>query len=481
MAEPNLKAFRRLENVSRAGFVNFISQVVFLLLVYLWGNQKELTAPPFIRAAVLIIIVFIPSILWTLFFYIRDRREPEPVSYTLLSFLAGMAGMGLVILPLHRTLFRLQEWIHESSSLFVFGSFLVYAPVICIILYFILRYGFYSSREFDEPVDGMVYGAFAGCGMAFVYSVVYGWTYSDNTIFAIGYTATTHVLIYSGVGAVIGYAIGKAKFSDQSIDFSSALAIFVGTFLLGGYFLLDEFIFIYGFAHAFWLSFFLTLVYVFLILLFCTRMMKRLTRKDLHRSVRVRNRLDVLSSATLLLLLLAGGVVSHYGLQGKVFKDLKHGVRFCFPHSMSRFPFQEYTEPTFAPPTDRVLFISRNMPSPQFVFSLSIVITNKDLAALDLTSYIHHSAPVSVNIQPVNINHRAGKRLAFSYLKENEEPKEIFPALVQVYKDFIQIDNQLFIFTYRASSRYFTSGLYLYENILQSVKWQKAGGRNVVK
>ncbi len=473
------KAFKRLENISRAGLVNFIFQIGFLLVVYLWGKQLSLPDMHVWRAVILIAIVVIPGILWTLFFYIRDRREPEPVTYTLLSFIAGMAAMALLVLPLHRVLFRIPEWIHETTSLFVFGSFLVYAPIICVALYLIIRYGFYPVREFDEPVDGMVYGAFAGCGMAFVFSVYNGWINPNHTIFVIGYTATTHVLIYSGVGALIGYMIGRAKFSDRSVDFYGGLSIFVATLLLGAYYLFDKFVFIKGISHAFWLSFAITMIYVFIILFFCVNMMKRLTRGDLHQSIRIRNRVDILTTAIMVLFLFAGGVLAQKGLNGKIFKDIKHGIAFRFPHALSRFPFQYYAQAAFSSPSNRVLFMAQTMSQPRYTFSVAFLQQADALNDLDLISFISDPDPSTVILDDVTRADKKGKRLAFAFMKTNNNSQHIFPRYIQVYKDFFRVNGNLYIFTYEAAAEHFKAGLGQYEKILQSVEWQQAGGFDV--
>ena len=58
-----------------------------------------------------------------------------------------------------------------------------------------IRLGFYPSSEFDEPVDGMVYGAFAGSGFAALTSLAYLIGRVDFTVFGIGYTASTQILM----------------------------------------------------------------------------------------------------------------------------------------------------------------------------------------------------------------------------------------------------------------------------------------------
>ncbi len=470
MTETTSKTFIRIRNILKAGLWNFVFQIIFLVILFFAGYNLSLNFSPPLRGLLLAALILIPSIIWTVFFYIRDRLEPEPLSYIFISFLAGMSTAAIGILPIHRVLFRVHEWIYESVSLFVAGSFLVTAPIVCLLLYAVIRYGFYPLKEFDEPVDGMVYGAFTGCGIAFVLSIFKLWLNPDFTLFVIGYTATTHVLVYSGIGAVIGFIIGKAKFQKTSINKASCTGILIGIVLLGIYHLLNEFIFVRGFSTAFWLSFILSLLYAFLILLFCTRTMQRLTEKDMHETVSVTLKWDKGVILLVLLFLFAGGITAHIGSGGKEFRDTEHGIAFRYPHSLSRFPAADLSL-SFLPQPATILFTAIHKTSPAFTFSVMVHPLRETEEKPDLISYIDVAQPENFTIKKIETETLTGQRLVYSYLQTTTASSAYFPVYKQVYKDIFTKQEKIYILTYEATSENFQAGLEIYRNILESIEW----------
>ena len=211
----------RNQNFSRTGILNILFQVVYLVLLYFFGNKTLPDLSPVMGTCVRLLIVFVPCGLWTLFFYLQDRIEPEPTRYVTAAFIAGMAGASLFILPAFNIVFNLNEWIHESFMMLSVGSVFIVGAMVSSFFYGVIRYGFYPSREFDEPVDGMVYGAFIGAGFAAIDSLRYLSAHADYTLFAMGYNAASNVIVYASVGSLVGYFVGKGKFADKpSLSFS---------------------------------------------------------------------------------------------------------------------------------------------------------------------------------------------------------------------------------------------------------------------
>ena len=77
--------------------------------------------------------------------------------------------------------------------------------------------------EFDEPADGMTYGAFLGCGFAAVWSLGYLAAHPDFTLFSLAYSASTNVLVYASVAALVGYLVGRTRFQKRHPGLSYAL------------------------------------------------------------------------------------------------------------------------------------------------------------------------------------------------------------------------------------------------------------------
>ncbi len=466
----------RLKSFLRTGETNLFFQFVFLLAVYLAGYNIALSSGESLRFIQLVAVILIPSIIWVIFFYLQDRLEPEPLSYLAVSFIAGMAAAGFGAFPLYHIIFRIQEWMYASSSLFMLGSFLVMAPLVSIMLYLVIRYGFLPLEKFDEIVDGMVYGAIVGAGFAFVKSIYDIWPHPSFTLFVIAYTATTNVLIYSGVGSLMGYIIGKAKFRKHGTDVSSSFGILIGIILLGIYYLLNEFIFLSGFEHAFWLSFFLTLFYALTILLFCYFKMKKLTQKNVLEEIQVVPKFDFLAVLIATVLLISACLFSSKGLQGEKYENDQYGISFFYPHSFSQFPLTEITSlitpfPALLDEDSKILFSGENS-SPGFSFAVEINPIEPQDEIQDFTKYIKSTETESLMVRDIKAGGREGKRIAYSYLTNKNSLRHEFPQMQKVYADIISFKNHVFVFTYRASVGDFDEGLTMYEKIMESLKWE---------
>jgi RsiW-degrading membrane proteinase PrsW (M82 family) len=96
-----------------------------------------------------------PGVFWLWFFYRRDRLEPEPKSLVIKMFFLGMA-LVLPAIALER------PFSGRTVTLLVFA-----APVIEEALKFAaVRLTIYRHREFDEPMDGIVYAVAVALGFA---------------------------------------------------------------------------------------------------------------------------------------------------------------------------------------------------------------------------------------------------------------------------------------------------------------------------
>jgi len=144
-----------------------------------------------------------------------------------------MGAASVFALPIERDLFRINDWLYESALSLILGSIVVRGTFVSFLIYLVVRYGFYASDEFDEPVDGMVYGAFAGSGFAAITSLTALTSHPDFTVFVIAYTAATNVLVYASVGSIVGYLVGRTKFSTAYAQGSHLLAVVVGPLLTG--------------------------------------------------------------------------------------------------------------------------------------------------------------------------------------------------------------------------------------------------------
>lgn len=153
----------------------------------------------------------VPSLLLVWYFYHHDQR-PEPKLILLATFALGF----LLIIPLlllgwllGRALAPLDDPILEGLR----QAFLD-AAIPEELLKFAVLMGFCARhRAFDEPMDGVVYGAVVALGFATLENVIYvlfgGWTVAVMR-------ALTTVPFHAFLGAVLGYYVGLARFRGRS-------------------------------------------------------------------------------------------------------------------------------------------------------------------------------------------------------------------------------------------------------------------------
>jgi len=159
----------------------------------------------------------VPSLLWLAYFYAQDRLEPEPKSYVFGVFLLGAFISG----PLAQFLIDDVMTVGEPVSLGRFGAdrlvraFLVVGIAQELCKFIAVRYTVYLSAEFDEPMDGVIYMTAAGIGFATYENVAYFHDLDRQVLLATAAAnAVVTTLAHACFAGVLGYALGRAKFSS---------------------------------------------------------------------------------------------------------------------------------------------------------------------------------------------------------------------------------------------------------------------------
>lgn len=462
----------RLKSILKAGIFNLVFQFLLLFSMFLFGLNSRIETDSGIRFLMLTLLVFASALVWVGYFTLQDRREPEPIPYILASFASGMALRALLGYPLVDILFQAGEWIHTSVTLFVLGSFFVQGTIFSLLLFGFLRFVFMPLKEFDEPVDGMVYGAVVGAGYAAVKSLQTLWASPDYTLFAMTYIITTQVLIYSVVGSIMGSLIGRAKFQKTNIQHSSVLGVSLGVVLVGTYHVLNEFIFLSGFTHAFWTSFGFTLLYTLIISFVCVTRMRHLTAGKRQKPRHIQFFLRPAMVLYGLALLATAGVISDYGSRGMTYNNENHGISFRYPPTLLFVPFQELNrQVNLEGSGTEMLFSRENTVFPDFYFSLEVRKKESPQDIPELTDFIPVAETENLLIENTTLHHRPGKRISYSYLIRSGTHPTGFPVLVKVITDIFPCQQKVFVFTLRASNCNFEASKRKYHKIISSVRW----------
>jgi RsiW-degrading membrane proteinase PrsW (M82 family) len=186
----------------------------------------------------------VPSIL--LFWYIRARdKNPEPHGLLLKTFLLG----ALICAPVIPLAMGLEE-LGQGLAVGVWGAAMVKAFLGAAIpeelfKYLVLRGYVWRKHHFDEPLDGVVYGATASLGFATLENILYVGKYGLGTAVV---RAISAVPGHAFTGVVMGAFVGRARFAPPEQRLGLLAAGLGWAILLHGFY--DAFLFTHT-AYAF--------------------------------------------------------------------------------------------------------------------------------------------------------------------------------------------------------------------------------------
>ena len=203
--------------VWRSGVAQVVALVVFAMLVALVVRATEPALEGTALALVGVVLALVPALLWLAFFYLQDRLEPEPKSYVLAVFVLGAVLANGVGIPVVRDLFRVQDWLGHSLLITILGSVLVIGFVQEFLKYAAVRYSVYLLPEFDERVDGILYGTAAGLGYATMLNIHYV-VVSGGVDLSVGVVRiVVTALAQASFAGITGYFLARAKFEEEPV------------------------------------------------------------------------------------------------------------------------------------------------------------------------------------------------------------------------------------------------------------------------
>lgn len=201
----------------RATAVQILGMAVFAALVAVLADTVigPLSGPGLIVAGVLLAIV--PSALWLAFFYQQDRLEPEPKSRIAAVFILAALLTDVLLRRVVSDWFRPAEWASFDSLTSLLASILINAVTAQAIIYVAVRLLVYDSEEFDERMDGIIYGTVAGLGVATL-SNLYFVIANEGVALGPGVVQTvTTALAQASFGGLQGWFMAEAKFEHKPV------------------------------------------------------------------------------------------------------------------------------------------------------------------------------------------------------------------------------------------------------------------------
>ncbi len=196
---------------SVVGVVVFVALVAFIASV----TQPTIDGPALVVIGV--VLALVPAAFWLAAFYRQDRLEPEPKKYVFAIFILGALLAQALGQPIIRDVFRVQTWMGADVVTTILGSILIIGFVQEFLKYAAVRYTVFSSREFDERVDGIIYCAAAGLGYATTLNIQYVLSNGGVDLGVGAIHIAVASLAQGSFSGVVGYFLGRAKFESMGI------------------------------------------------------------------------------------------------------------------------------------------------------------------------------------------------------------------------------------------------------------------------
>jgi len=165
-----------------------------------------------------------PGLAMMSYLYLKDRYDSEPFSMVLRVFIFG----AMLVFPI-----MFIQYVLQVEGVFVddlLRAFIATSLLEEFFKWFVLFYIVYQHVEFDEPYDGIIYGASVSLGFATVENILY--LFANGVEFAFA-RALLPVSSHALFGVIMGYYMGKGKFSTRNKKSFVLIALLV-PFLLHG-------------------------------------------------------------------------------------------------------------------------------------------------------------------------------------------------------------------------------------------------------
>ncbi|MRN53407.1 glutamic-type intramembrane protease PrsW [Paenibacillus monticola] len=146
-----------------------------------------------------------PGLALLTFFYLKDKYDQEPLHMVIKVFLLGF----LIVFPVMIIQRGLVLGLNGGPYV---DSFLISSGVEECLKWFVLYHMIYNHTEFDEPYDGILYAVAISLGFATIENVMYAW-YSHASVASMFMRALLPVSGHAMFGVIMGYHMGRAKFS----------------------------------------------------------------------------------------------------------------------------------------------------------------------------------------------------------------------------------------------------------------------------
>ena len=189
------------------------------------------------QKVLMVLPVVVPVLFWAAYHYHKDRHLPEPAINLLVAFLLGI-GASWISLGLYASLepfgWRLDAVAlgSEDPKLLLIYSLLAIGPIeefskMLPFVIVVLRF-----RDFDEPLDGLIYVSFIGLGYAAVENLHYLDFLTTIEAIARGFAGPVVHILFASIWA---HWITRAYLAKRAVLFPAIAGFLISATLHGIY------------------------------------------------------------------------------------------------------------------------------------------------------------------------------------------------------------------------------------------------------
>jgi len=189
------------------------------------------------RFSTQVLPLILPVLFWACYHYYKDRHLPEPVSLLLVAFALGVGsyylGMlmyqALGLVGLRFDAYQLAETnmpglvAYAILAIGLIEELAKMTPFVLIIIHF---------KEFDEPIDGIIYASFIALGFSAVENIQYLQFVTPVEAWARGFAGPVIHIVFASIW---GYYIGRAYLCKKPLGRTIVAALAFTAILHGLY------------------------------------------------------------------------------------------------------------------------------------------------------------------------------------------------------------------------------------------------------
>ena len=160
----------------------------------------------------IVLVAAAPSLALLTYFYLRDRYEREPIGHVVAAYLLGMFALTAA----QGATFMISDWVSSDwlhtggEPARLFDAFVLAGIVEELAKWVVLVAAVYAWREFDEPMDGLLYGVAIALGFATLENFLF---LSSRGLAIAWQRAIFAVPAHALFGGCMGFYVGRAKFA----------------------------------------------------------------------------------------------------------------------------------------------------------------------------------------------------------------------------------------------------------------------------